>query len=103
VSDAAAAQVYRIAQEAVTNAAKHGKAACVTIALRSDGGLLRLTVSDDGTCVATERPPTRGLGLGIMRDRARLLGGNLEVRKAAGGGTVVTASFDPQQAEQLVA
>jgi signal transduction histidine kinase len=103
VSDAAAAQVYRIAQEAVTNAAKHGKAACVTIALRSDGGLLRLTVSDDGTGVATERPPTRGLGLGIMRDRARLLGGNLEVRKAAGGGTVVTASFDPQQAEQLVA
>ena len=91
--------VYRIAQEALTNAGRHSGAREVVVALsvRGDGGELR--VSDDGAGFDPSRPPTRGprgggLGLEGMAERARLVGGELDVRSTPGGGTTVTLRIE---------
>lgn len=80
--------LFRIAQEAVTNALKHGKARRIDVALRARSGI-ELTVSDDGAGL-----PTAGLrerfGLSGMRERARLIGAALAVGPRPGGGTAVT-------------
>jgi two-component system CheB/CheR fusion protein len=88
----AAAHAYRIAQEAVRNAARHAGPRTVTITLTAEGGHGHLTVSDDGGGFVP-RPATGGLGLHIMRERAAIIGGNLTVRPREGGGTVVTCTF----------
>lgn len=92
--DRAKTHLYRIAQEAVSNAVKHGKARRIEIRLAGARSALTLTITDDGSGLPCMPPEARGLGLGIMADRARLLGGRLEVRPAATGGTTVAASFD---------
>ncbi|HZR79893.1 MAG TPA: ATP-binding protein [Candidatus Binatia bacterium] len=100
---AATAHLYRIAQEAITNAVKHGKARRIAIAVSADATALRLSITDDGVGFAPDRTGEPGLGLGIMRDRAHLLGGHLEVAPATGGGTAVTARFDATAAARLAA
>jgi two-component system NarL family sensor kinase len=85
-------ELYRIAQEALTNTRKHAHAHAVHITLRRRGGVLTLAVRDDGNGFS---PRTRrggdGQGLIGMRERAKLLGGRLEVRSAPGKGTRITA------------
>ncbi|MCW5613126.1 MAG: PAS domain S-box protein [Rubrivivax sp.] len=79
--------VYRMVQEALTNAARHAKARHVQVALRCRDGELQLTVQDDGIgfqLPARARPGSYGL-LG-MRERARLLGGRVEIDNRPGGG-----------------
>ena len=71
-----AGHVYRIAQEAVNNAAKHASATQLTIRLESRGGKLLLEVSDDGRGLGKSRP---GVGLGVMQHRAKLIGGELQI------------------------
>lgn len=94
-----ATHLYRIAQEAVTNAVRHGGAHRVTIRL-SDGGGLQLTVEDDGSGIADlERAFREGLGLRAMRYRAELIGGSLVVSPGSRGGTVVTCTC-PGNSEQ---
>jgi PAS domain S-box-containing protein len=88
--DVAATHLYRIAQEAVSNALRHGRARHVAIALRADAGTLALSVRDDGAGDPARFDRTRGLGLRIMRNRAGVLGGTLTVGPAEGGGTLVT-------------
>jgi two-component system sensor histidine kinase UhpB len=91
--------LYRIAQEALTNAVRHGHARNVRILLRQCDGAAALTVADDGQGFATAagRPATphqrlhAGLGLEGMRERTRLLGGSLALRAAPGRGCVVRA------------
>lgn len=80
--------LFRIVQEAVQNAVKHGAALRVTIALRATPGELRLTVKDDGTGFQPgDRPP--GIGLTSMRYRAGRIGGMLTLLSAPGEGTEV--------------
>lgn len=88
--DVVAGHLYRIAQEAVHNAARHGKARRVKLRLASKPAGLVLSVEDDGTGLPP--PPKRGSGrgLGIMQYRARLMGASLEVRRGRPTGTVVT-------------
>jgi signal transduction histidine kinase len=93
--DRAKTHLYRIAQEAVSNAVKHGEATCIAIRLSGSASALRLEITDDGRGFPCVPPEARGLGLGIMADRARLLGGRLHVLQADGGGTTIVASFDP--------
>jgi PAS domain S-box-containing protein len=81
--------LYRIAQEAVTNALRHSAATCVTVALDATDAGLRLAVDDDGTGVDPAAELGPGLGLKIMRYRAEQIGGTLVIGPAAGGGTRV--------------
>jgi two-component system, NarL family, sensor histidine kinase UhpB len=79
--------IYRIAQEALANVARHADARSVEVDLRSnDGGGVQLTVRDDGRGFETGRP-TPGLGLGGMAERARLVGGELTIESQPGAGT----------------
>ena len=87
---AAAVQLYRIAQEAVYNAARHARSRRgVRISLEAGARRLKLVVRDDGVGIPARRRPGAGLGIAIMTHRANSLGGSLVVRRAAGGGTEV--------------
>jgi PAS domain S-box-containing protein len=86
----AATHLYRIAQEAITNAAKHGRAERVVISLTDAGDCFELKVVDDGKGFAR---PMAGMGLRIMKYRAAMLGATLDVQSAAGRGTTVTCAF----------
>jgi signal transduction histidine kinase len=83
-----ATQLYRIAQEAVNNSVKHADADRIGICLESDEEEITLTVYDDGKGIDTDRS-TDGLGLGIMKHRASLIGGETTIEPAVGGGTQV--------------
>lgn len=88
----AATHLYRIAQEAINNALRHGKAKRVVIALDCEGGTVQLIITDDGIGFP-KKPNPGGMGLQIMRYRAGVIGGTLEVRRADARGTRVTCSF----------
>ncbi|MEX1177801.1 MAG: ATP-binding protein [Nitriliruptor sp.] len=85
-----AADVLRVAQEALSNALRHAHATEITVSLERDDQLLELVVEDDGVGRAegSERSGG-GVGLPSMRERAQRLGGTLTVRDRLGGGTVV--------------
>jgi signal transduction histidine kinase len=85
--DQTAAHLYRVAQEAINNAARHGKAKHIAISLEADGKVMTLRIADDGIGISESASP--GMGLAIMRYRARLSGGDLEIQKPASGGTVI--------------
>lgn len=85
---AAATHLYRIAQEAVTNALKHGHARRIVIGLSSTPGRIVLKVRDDGKGFKLgARPARRGLGLRIMTYRAGMVSGMMTVRARSHGGT----------------
>lgn len=84
-----ATHLYRIAQEATTNAFKHGRAQRIDIALSSLPDQIILTVSDDGVGFKATEPHRKGLGLRIMNHRASMIGGTVSVQKQRGGGTKV--------------
>lgn len=86
---AATTHLYRIAQEALTNAARHAQAREVTIQLNVRGRRVALTVSDDGRGLPTEGGGG-GMGLRIMRYRARMMGGELLLEANVPSGTRVT-------------
>jgi two-component system NarL family sensor kinase len=85
--------VYRVAQEALANAARHARATSVRVHLDlggiAVGGSLRLTVEDDGSGFDPNLPVRGHYGLLGMRERARLLGGALHLASAPGAGTRV--------------
>ncbi|MEI8042868.1 MAG: PAS domain S-box protein [Verrucomicrobiota bacterium] len=85
-----ATHLYRIAQEAVTNAAKHSQARIISIRLAARGGRIELKVEDDGNGFDPHSPMhPAGMGLHIMNYRARSIGGTLRIGRRAGSGTVV--------------
>ena len=92
-SSTTATHLFRIAQEAVNNAVKHGHARQVIIALAANHERTVLTIEDDGVGLAP--PPDRGKGMGlhIMSYRARMIGASLSVKPRAVGGTIVTCAF----------
>jgi PAS domain S-box-containing protein len=96
--------LFRILQESLTNVARHAEATRVRVALRQEGGRIVLEVSDDGR--GTGAPPAgrRPLGVLGMRERARRLGGTLNITSADGRGTVVQVSIPlARAAEDLAA
>jgi signal transduction histidine kinase len=82
-----ATQLFRIAQEGVTNALKHAAPAEIRIGLHREAQRLILEVEDDGEGIAPQAKP--GLGLSLMRHRAHLLGGELQLTAAPAGGTLL--------------
>jgi signal transduction histidine kinase len=92
VSDVASDHLYRIAYEALTNASRHSVCANVVIELWVDGATLNLAVKDDGAGVRDRSAESPGLGIEMMRYRARLLGGSLQFGPRAGGGAQLLVS-----------
>lgn len=94
--------IYRIAQEALTNAAKHSGATRALLAFRIEGHTLTVSVSDDGKGFSAAESPKRqadrllgpayGVGVSGMEERAELVGAKLEISSAPGTGTTVRVS-----------
>ena len=84
--------IYRVAQEALHNVAKHSAADRAVLRLADDGNTLQMEISDNGQgftqAEASQRP---GLGLASMRERLSIVGGNLQITSAAGHGTTLSA------------
>jgi len=89
---AVATHLYRIAQEAVSNAIKHGKASEVQIHLEAADNRALLSVSDNGCGISPGPRSRNGMGLRIMEYRAGMIGGVLSIVKNAKGGTTVECS-----------
>lgn len=85
-----AIHLYRIAQEAVTNAIKHGKAREIVIGLELDEAAMRLTVTDNGAGLPKNFRDGAGMGLRIMAYRASVIGGAFAIEGLDSGGTRVT-------------
>jgi signal transduction histidine kinase len=82
--------LYRIAQEALANAVRHSGARAIEVALARAAGSVHLTVADDGDGFDREEARSGGgLGLTILDERARLLGGELRIATGHGAGTVI--------------
>ena len=90
--NAVATHLYRITQEAISNAVKHGKAKTVVIELTAEEGELRLKVTDDGIGLGNARGDGKGIGLQTMEYRARFIGGTLAVLPGKTGGTTVACA-----------
>lgn len=91
-----AMHIYRIAQESVSNAVRHGHANTVRIVLSLSEEQIRLRVQDNGSgFVHDPHDLPRGMGLRIMHYRANILGGALEIRSVPGEGTTVTCTVQP--------
>jgi len=87
--------IYRIFQECLTNISKHAGATEVSIAVKENDGLISLVIEDNGagfdpSQVSARRATGRGLGLAALDERARMLGGTLEIRSQPGFGTRMT-------------
>ncbi len=88
--------LLRIAQEAVTNSLRNGRAKCVTLTLTQFETYRQMVVSDDGDGFGTTQakaPEHRGLGLRNMRARSAMIGANLSIQPKVSGGTIVTVTW----------
>jgi PAS domain S-box-containing protein len=94
----AAAAMYRILQETLTNVARHARATSVAVELKRDETALELTVRDDGVGfeVKGAHDTVSGLGLHGMRERVTLQGGSILIESAPGQGTVVRVRIPTQ-------
>jgi two-component system sensor histidine kinase UhpB len=88
--------VYRILQEAITNALRHAQAQRIEISLRAESNVLRLDIDDDGRGLPADWQRPGHYGLRGMADRARVLGGEVTVANRTGGGVRVSASIPLQ-------
>lgn len=84
-----AKHLFRIVQEAVNNAVRHGKPACITISLGQVDDRLEIVVADDGRGMENTSERHDGIGLESMRHRARLLSADLIIQSREGGGTTI--------------
>jgi two-component system sensor kinase FixL len=89
----AATHLYRIAQEAVSNAIRHGKAAHVWIYLGWKENKLTLRIRDDGSGFSKSQAFRKGLGMRSMRLRADIIGGLLTIKSRRGTGTSLTCVY----------
>src|SRR6266498_4306538 len=87
---AVATQLYRIAQEAATNAAKHAAAEQIDICISVDDSELTLAIMDDGVGFPNNSSDSKGLGLRLMRHGAALIGGAFNIRRNGQRGTIAT-------------
>jgi PAS domain S-box-containing protein len=92
----AAYHLYRIAQEAVQNALRHGGAKNISITLAREDKRVVLTVKDDGFGMPAAGKKS-GMGINNMQTRARLMGGRLEIRRRKRGGTAVSCELPANQ------
>jgi len=100
---AVAMHLYRIAQEAATNAIKHGEARTILLSLTRGRSRLILKIKDDGMGFAPKAPKGKGMGLRVMQHRCRMIGATLSVRTPKEGGVTVSCSLPNEHALQKAA
>ncbi len=84
--------LFRIAQEALANVARHSSANCVNLSLENGMDDVTMSIKDDG-CGFVPSAPHGGIGLDSMAERAGVLGGNLSIESAPGKGTQITVAL----------
>jgi len=92
-SQTVATHLYRIVQEAISNAIRHSRANKIAVSLAATPEGAVLTVADDGIGCATLIPKATGMGLRTMQYRSEIIGGRLRIGARAGGGTAVVCQF----------
>ncbi|HYO48177.1 MAG TPA: PAS domain S-box protein [Gemmatimonadota bacterium] len=95
--------LYRIVQEALSNAVRHSGASRVAVSLQTEDGMVRAEVEDDGRGFAVDRAygdEGQGLGMVGMRERARNAGGSLDIDSAPGAGTRVRVELPLKRRER---
>jgi PAS domain S-box-containing protein len=90
--NALATHLYRIAQEALNNALRHGQAQAIAIGLTSNPQRIVLTVRDDGIGFSSAPPKRKGMGIQIMQYRAAMVGGSLAIQKEDSRGVRVVCT-----------
>ena len=88
--NAFATHLYRIAQEAATNAAKHSQATLISIELNRSGGFIDLKITDNGVGISLPLTGKSGMGMHTMEYRARTIGGTLNIAHAPVCGTLIS-------------
>ena len=91
-STVVAGHIYRIAQEAITNAIKHAHAKKIEVSLKSNNDSSVLTVKNDGRDFQKGQSSSDGMGLKIMEHRAEMIAGNLNIESSPHGGTILTCT-----------
>jgi len=91
--------LYYIAQEALLNAIKHGDATTLVVTLGAQGSQFKLTVQDNGQGFDLSRKSRTGMGIRIMRYRAKVVGATLDIQSGPGEGTQITCVFSPKPRE----
>ena len=89
-SHSTAIHLYRIAQEGVGNAIKHGRPSCIVVKLEEIEEGTRLMISDNGSGLPVRVPDSNGMGLRIIADRAKMIGGRFHMNRARFGGAELT-------------
>jgi signal transduction histidine kinase len=87
-----ATHLYRIAQEAINNATKHGKAQNVEVRLSANSSAMSLSIADNGIGFSKTEKDMSGVGISIMHYRANVLGGEVEIEDRPSGGTIVSCT-----------
>ncbi len=100
--NSAATHLYRIAQEAINNATRHGKAAKIAISLTADDEATVLRIADNGIGVSNADHSNAGMGMNIMGYRAKLAGGELLVEEPKEGGTTISCVIRLEMKEEVV-
>ncbi|MGA2244725.1 MAG: sensor histidine kinase [Verrucomicrobiota bacterium] len=96
--------LYRIAQEAASNAIRHGHARNVVIGLKQEAGKISLSVTDDGTGLLAESTLKKGMGLRIMQFRAIMIGATFKLENLPGGGARAVCVLDaPKPGSEIYA
>jgi len=91
--------LYYIVQEALLNAVNHGKATGVIVTLTAEGDRMKLTVQDNGAGFELSNKSRTGMGIRIMRHRAKVIGATLELQSQVGQGTQIICVFSPAARE----
>jgi two-component system CheB/CheR fusion protein len=94
-----ATHLYRIAQEAINNATKHGKAENIEVRLSGNASAMSLSIADDGTGFSKTEKNMNGVGISIMRYRANVVGGEFEIEDRPNGGTIVSCTVPANRAD----
>lgn len=98
--EVAGSNLYRIAQEAVNNAIKHGRCQNISLGLGAVEDEVTLTIKDDGIGFPEALGESHGMGLHIMNYRAKMIGAFLDIRRGAAGGTIVICSFHNESVQK---
>jgi len=91
-------ELYRIAQEAMNNAVRHGLAKRITVRLSETPDEVCLAVMDNGSGIPADVSGSPGMGLRVMKYRARVIGGELEIQRRSRGGTEVICHVEKTSA-----